>query len=258
MVDTISQRVDEQASHVLYNGTVYLDFDPVKHVYKINGQYANGVTTALGIISKPFLIPWAANEAAKYVKANLVPGKALDEVQIQQLVEGAKSAHRSNRDGAADMGTYVHNWIEAFVRGENPAEPINPKLKRVTDKFLEWWKVSDIEVIEPELVLCSPTLMLAGTADLICNMGGKLTIVDWKTGSGIYSDMFLQLAAYAMMYEEEHPDQKVEQLCIVNASIKNMFQTDTRDNLPLFKNAYLQALDLFKSTKEVETVFKNK
>lgn len=252
---SVSQRVDSQESHLLYNGTVHLDFDPVKHVYKINGTYANGVTTALGIINKPFLIQWAAKMAADHVKATIVPGQALDEVQIQQLVDGAKNAHRKTRDGAADMGTYIHNYIEAFVRGEEPGKPINPKLLRVVDKFHDWWDENDIEIITPEQVLCSPTHMLAGTADLTCKLNGKLTILDWKTGSGIYPEMFLQLAAYAMMYEEEH-GVHIEQIGVVNASIKNMFQVDIRPNDSFYKQMYLEALQLYKSSKQLEEMFK--
>lgn len=256
MPTQVSQRVDSRESHVLYDGKVHLDFDPVKHVYKINGEYANGVTTALGIIAKPFLIPWAAKQAADYVKENITPGVALDEVQIQALVDGAKNAHRRTKDSAADMGTFIHNYIEAFVRGEEPEAPINPKLRKVVDKFHEWWDETKPEVLKPERMLCSPTHMLAGTADLVCKIDGKLTIVDWKTGSGIYPEMFLQLAAYAMMLEEEYPDQKVEQLYIVNASIKNMFQTECRTEISFFQEVYLQALSLYKSNKQVEQLFK--
>ena len=255
-MSTVSQRVDEQESTLHYDGTVHLDFDPVAHKYFINGEIANGVTTALGIISKPYLIPWAARMAGDYIKSEVVPGESLDELQIQELVDGAKNAHRKNRDGAADAGTYIHNWIEEFVAtGKKPEMPIAPKLASVINSFLRWWESTNIEVIKPEIKLCSPTLMLAGTADLLCRVDGKLTVMDWKTGSGIYADMFLQLAAYALMYEEEF-DEKVEQVYIVNASIKNMFQTDVRDNMDFFKKTYLQALDLYKSNKELEKLIK--
>lgn len=253
---SVNQRIDTLESHILYNGTVRLDFDPVKHRYKINGEYANGVTTALSVIAKPQLIWWAAGEAANHFKANLVPGQALDELQIQSLCEEARKAHNKKRDKAADAGTYVHNWIEDFVNGENPAMPINADLKRVINDFLEWWEKSDIEVISSEQVFCSPTRMLAGTADLVCKVDGKLTIMDWKTGSGIYPEMFMQMAAYALMWEEEHPDQPIERLHVVNASLKNMFQDQYREDIQLFKDAYLEALALYKSVKHIESTFK--
>lgn len=256
MNTTVSQRVDEQTSHILYKGKVHLDFDPVKHLYKINGERAFGVTTALGIIDKSFLKFWAVNKAVEYVKANIVPGQPLDELEIQSILQGAKDAHKTYAGSAADMGTYVHNWIEEFVKGENPELPTNPKLLKTINDFKEWWDKTDVEVLHAERMLCSPTHMLAGTPDLICRVDGKLTIMDWKTGGGIYPDMFLQMAAYAMMLEEEYPDQKVEQLYVVNASIRNMFQTEVRTEVEFFKEMYLQALTLYKSNKELEEMFK--
>lgn len=255
-MNSVSQRVDTLQSHTLYNGTVRLDFDPVKHRYKINGEYAYGVTTALSVIAKPQLIWWAATMAADHVKANLVPGVGLDELEIQELCDGARKAHNRKKDKAADAGTYIHNYIEDFVNGKNPSRPINPQLNRVIDDFMQWWEKTNIEVISAEQVFCSPTLKLAGTADLVCKVDGKLTIMDWKTGSGIYPEMFLQLAAYAIMWEEEHPDQPIEQLYIVNASVKNMFQTDKSDQLEFFKKGYRQALELYRTTKELEEMFK--
>lgn len=253
---SVSQRVDEQFSSLRFNGTVRLDFDPVKHRYKINGKYAHGVTTALGIIDKPQLIYWAAGEAAKYVKEHIRPGLALDEIQIQQLVDGARKAHTKRRDDAADMGTYIHNWIEAFVKGEKPEMPVNPRLRKVIEDFVRFWEEVKPEVLSAERMLCSPTHMLAGTPDLVCRVDGKLTIMDWKTGSGIYPNYFLQLAAYAMMLEEEYPDQQVEQLYIVNPSVKNVFQTECRNEVEIFKQTYLKAYELYKAHKEVEGLFK--
>lgn len=252
---TVSQRVDEQTSHLLYGGKVHLDFDPVKHIYKINGKTANGVTTAKDIIAKPFLLFWAVNKACEYVKANITPGVALDELDIQKLLQGAKTAHKDFAGSAADMGTYVHNWIEEFVNGENPDMPTNERLQRVINDFLEWWNNTNVEVIHAERMLCSPKYMLAGTPDLVCKVDGKMTIMDWKTGSGIYPDMFLQLAAYALMWEEEFPDQPIEQLYIVNASVRNMFQTDVRTEVDFFKKMYLEALALYKSNKELDALF---
>lgn len=137
-----------------------------------------------------------------------------------------------------------------------PAMPINADLRRVIEDFITWYESQNIEPISPEQVFCSPTHMLAGTADLVCKVDGKLTIMDWKTGSGIYPEMFMQMAAYALMWEEEHPDQPIERLHVVNASLKNMFQDQYREDVQTFKDAYLKALALYKSVKQIEATFK--
>lgn len=253
----VSQKVSQQESHLLYNGTVHLDFDPIKHVYKINGVYASGVTTALSVVAKPQLVYWAANEAANYVKSKLRPGKALDELEINDLIAEARKAHLKKRDTAADAGTLIHDWIEAFVKGENPDMLINENLTRVINDFKKFWEEKKPKVLHVEKMLCSPTRMLAGRVDLICEIDGKLTILDWKTGSGIYPNMFPQMGAYALMFEEEYPDMKVEQLCIVNASVKNMFQYQTITEVDLMKDTYIKVLDLYKANKEVEAVCTN-
>lgn len=252
---TVSQRIDKQESHTLYDGTVKLDFDPVKHRYYINGDYAYGVTTALGIIAKPQLIPWAARMAGEYVKENLVPGVALDEIEIQKLVKEATSAHRNRKEGAADAGTYVHNWIEDYVNGKNPDMPVSPVIQGVIKDFLQWHDRVRPEVVYAERMLCSPTHKLAGTPDLIARVDGKLTIMDWKTGSGIYPEMFLQMAAYALMYEEEFGE-KIEALHVVNASISNMFKDRVETDVTRYQEAYLDALKLYKVMKEIEGNFR--
>lgn len=252
---TVSQRVDKLESHTLFNGTVRLDFDPVKHRYYIDGKYANGVTTVLGILNKPALVGWAARMAAEHIKANIVPGEPLDEIQIQQLVKGAQEAHRNTRDSAADGGTYVHNWIEDFMRGNNPQMPVSPVLKRVIEDFLKWHDRVRPEVVEIERMMCSPTHGLAGTPDLIARVDGKLTIMDWKTGSGIYPEMFLQLAAYAVMYEEEF-NEPIEALHVVNASLKNVFRDRAETDVEKYKTAFLQTLNLYRSVKAIEEAFK--
>lgn len=251
---TVSQRVDSLDSHKLFDGTVRLDFDPVKHRYYIDGEFAYGVTTALGIIAKPQLINWAARMAADHIKENIVPGKPLDEIDIQKLVDGAKKAHTQRKEGAADMGTYVHNWIEDYVNGQNPELPVNPTLRGVLNDFIEWHNRVRPEVIYAERMMCSPTHKLAGTPDLICRVDGELTIMDWKTGSGIYPEMFMQMAAYAMMYEEEFGE-KVKRLHVVNASIKNMFKDRVETDVDKYQEAYLQAFKLYKQVKAIEREF---
>jgi len=49
---------------------VILEFNPKKHWYSIDGEYVPACTTILNNIAKPALIPWAANEGAKFYVQN--------------------------------------------------------------------------------------------------------------------------------------------------------------------------------------------
>lgn len=101
-----------------YNNSVILEFDPQKHAYLLNGEKVNGVTTVLQRLSKPALVYWAAKKAAEHMESTLIPGQALDEMQIKQLAKDSIWAHRNAKDGAADMGTWIHSYLEQFIQAE--------------------------------------------------------------------------------------------------------------------------------------------
>lgn len=238
-----------------YNGTVTLQFDPQKHYYLIDGELAFGVTNVLQILAKPALLPWVAKCTAEFWEQNIKPGEPLDEVQIQRLVRESKVAHRNRKDAAADMGTYVHDWIEKYVTGDQPTPPQNAQLAKAVRAFVKWYESTSIEPLASEQKLCSPTLKLAGTVDFIGKIDGKLTIVDWKTGSGIYPEMFLQMGAYVLMYEEEFGE-KVEQVGVVNCSVKAPFKTQFTTDVAKLKRMYKQVLTLAKELRQLEEELK--
>lgn len=237
----------------LYDGTVELGFDPLKHVYTANDEQVAGVTTALSIINKPALIPWAVKETVEHIRNNLVPGEGLDELQINALLHEAKNARFKKSDGAKDAGTMIHNWIEDYLKGEEPELPVNETLNRAIKGFLKFWKqIEDkTEIVHIERPLCSMKYKYAGTPDLIARIDGKLTIVDWKSGSGIYPEHFVQMGGYAVAYEEEFKEE-INQLVVANCSVKAKFGVKAEDNVELMKNTYLRALGLFKAMKELE------
>lgn len=242
-------------SSLHYNGTVELLFDPAKHYYTINGEKARGVTTVLQRLNKPALVYWSASMAAKHIEATLQPGQSLDEMEIKRLAKDALWAHRNTKDDAAELGTFVHQWIQDYVEGKSPNDPINPKLLKAITAFKDWYKNLNITDMQCEKKLCSPTLGLAGTVDLICKLDGKLTIIDWKSGSGIYPEYLYQMGAYSAMYEEEFGE-KVEQIGVVNCSVKTSFSTYFTDSVDQMKSIYRDILELDSKLTKVEMEMK--
>lgn len=240
-----------------YGGLVTLGFDPVKHAYTLNGEKVQGVTTVLSLLAKPALIVWAAKMAAEYIETTLEAGVAYDEVQIKEFAKNAQWAHRSKKDSAADAGTMVHEWIQAYVEGKNPKMPVHEGMQKAIKAFLDWWIKQDVKVIQAEAKLCSPTLKLAGTADLVCMLNGKLTIIDWKTGSGIYPEYLLQMGAYAEMYEEEF-DKRVEQVVVINCSVKTTFGKVMTTKVPQLKRTYKTLLKLQGEMQKVAKITEGK
>lgn len=196
--------------HVMYGGDVTIDFNEAKHAYSCEGTFIPGTTTILNILNKPALMPWVAKMCGEWVFDNW-EAFTDPEPDIVALVKEMKGHYRKKTEAAADIGTIAHNWIERFIKGSNEEYPDGPAGQSV-DAFMEWWQAHKIEVLHSEKVLFSRTHWYAGTVDLIAMVDGVLTLADFKTSSGIYPEMALQLSAYSLAYNEEYnefPDQRL-------------------------------------------------
>lgn len=192
----------------LYGGKVILEFDESKHIYSVDGKQVYGVTNITGVLDKPALLYWGVNQAVDFIEANLRPGVALDEVQIKNLLEGARMAHRQVKDKAADIGTLIHDFISNYLRAligkKTPVrKPVNTEMKNAVDGFFKWAKENSLKVIRNEQKVLSKKWKYAGTLDLEGIVSGKRTIIDLKTGNALYPESFLQASAYLKAREEE-------------------------------------------------------
>ena len=173
------------------------------------GEVAPGVTSVVGMLPKPFLAPWAAKVTAQaavddfgIVAAFLQAGKPED------AVSHLKRAQYKNRDEAGDIGTVIHELVEARMSGERPkVHPQYAPFMRGVDEFLDQYQP---EVLHLERTVWSRTSVYSGTFDWILKIGDEVVLGDTKTTrSGVHADVALQLSAYryadgmVMMEEDE-------------------------------------------------------
>jgi hypothetical protein len=90
--------------------------------------------------------------------------------------------------------------IDRIIQGLEPEVP--PELEAVVNNFMAWRAASGMDIRLTEAMLYSVKYRYAGSADAIAYRDGKLTVLDWKTGNGIYPEYGLQVAAYAKALEE--------------------------------------------------------
>ena len=139
------------------------------------GEKVPGVTTVLGIVSKPYLIPWA----------NKLGLEGVNLAEYNKEVSG--------------IGSLTHAYIEGFLKHEevddsNVADSIKEGAKICFDKFNKWYELHDVEVFEIELSLSGERY--GGTIDAILQIDGALFLMDWKTSKDIYPEYWVQLSAY--------------------------------------------------------------
>lgn len=120
--------------------------------------------------------------------------------------------HRDVAQKEADAGTIAHEMIECEIQGrpikemdgfKGLVEQYN-KAETCYLNFLEWKEQVKFKPIHTEIHLVSEQYQYGATPDCIAEINGKLSLFDWKTSSGTYPDMLIQLAAYKEAWEENH------------------------------------------------------
>ena len=110
---------------------------------------------------------------------------------------------------AAEEGTAVHELIEEYFEGKemkylndkgNPK--FNPNIWKMFLKFVDFWETYKPTLVETETHLFSDKLKIAGTVDLVCEIGDERWIIDFKTSNHMQTTYELQGAVYAQCYEE--------------------------------------------------------
>lgn len=105
---------------------------------------------------------------------------------------------------ASKRGTAIHSLCEDYLLGnELNVNPFDHEMFTSLKPHLD--KIDNIHCLETQLY--SHHLQVAGTVDVICEFGGDLTVLDFKTSSRVKThhdihDYFMQCAAYSFMFWE--------------------------------------------------------
>lgn len=214
--------------------------------YLADGTRVPSVTTILGIVAKPALIKWANNlglqgiDSTKYV------------------------------DALAKVGSLAHAMILADLRGDRPADAADGYDAATVDlaencliSFYNWKKDKTIVPILLETPLVSEIHHFGGTADFFGLVNGHSTIIDFKTGKGIWPEHFIQLAAYRWLimeaadkYAAEYGLIDISEYTILNIprAETEAFDAKTRTDLSDQWQYFLHARAMYELGKKIDKV----
>jgi len=189
----------------LYKGTVTLEFqENPYHRFYANGKPTLSVTAGTGMIDKSGpLMYWAVNMAIEKITELWDHRKEYSIADKMDIIEKGKKAHRVFVKKAGEIGEQAHKWAEAYVKGEDPQMPKDPKVLNAVTAFLKWVKGTNVKFIKTEAMVYSKKHKYAGLLDLEAKIDGQYAIVDYKTSKGVYNEMRYQRAAYQAAREEE-------------------------------------------------------
>lgn len=185
--------------------------------YPVNGKEFVSVTTLLQAINKPALVSWAAKEertmtiaasADLYEDIHGTPKMSRPTyVATLDARIGKVRAHQKELAKAGEIGSQVHALIEWNLRrllGQKvgPEPKIGDKAMWAFMAYEDWAKSVSLKPILIEQMVFSLEHEYAGTLDLLAEVNGVLTVVDWKTGKAVYWEAHLQSVAYQVALAE--------------------------------------------------------
>lgn len=143
-----------------------LSFDEKGHIYRLNGLTIPSVTTLMKPLSDDFY---------RTISADVL-------------------------ERAACRGTAIHNAIENFT--EFGVRDISGQYAGYFQSFLDWWELRKPVPLAMERKVYHKILRYAGTADLICVIGGRVTLVDYKSSAQVNEKLCaVQLEGYDRAFE---------------------------------------------------------
>lgn len=150
------------------------------------------VTNILSVCDKPALKGWAAEQAI----LSLYDSGAIP-LDVDTALQVHKYAFSRTAKRRADVGTKAHTIAEALTSDLPLPSHLSDEDAAYADAFLAWW--SDHEVIPLHTEATVYGGFYAGTGDLIAEVDGPVTVVDYKT-RGERDDE--KLKRYGVLYDE--------------------------------------------------------
>jgi ATP-dependent exoDNAse (exonuclease V) beta subunit len=145
------------------------------------------------------LVLKVSNELYQDAPAEKMSPTAWQTTMLARL--GKTKAHTREMAKASEIGTQAHALIEWTLRAEmmqdaGPSPKISDKAMWAFSSFEKWRKSVHLKPIFIESVVWNTQYGYAGTMDLLAEVNGVVTVLDWKTGKAVYPEAFLQNVAY--------------------------------------------------------------
>lgn len=190
-----------------------------------NNEEVPSVTTVIGILNKPAIAGWANHLGFKRQKYDDVLNHAANfGTEIHGYIENLlhDRVNDYNKSSKADIDSVyrtIHNFITFCNEDDRRPRPIFTEKQLSSDKF-------------------------GGTVDFYGTYQGKKSIIDFKTSKKFRFTMFLQLALYTVLVEEQ--GYEVEQVGIIIANDNTcMSKFISREEIDKYIEVSLKLVEFF-------------
>jgi hypothetical protein len=158
--------------------------------------------------------------------------------------------YREYKNETAAIGTLVHEMIMADLKNEkySTEEYTKTQIDQAENSFLsylEWKKKYQIEPIFVEQPLVSENYMFGGTPDFFGRVNNVFTVIDFKSGEGLYEEYWYQLAGYGILLEELGYKPEKYMLVRIGRTEDEAFQEQIKTDLFWQRKIFFSLLDIY-------------
>lgn len=197
-------------------------FDNKNHIHTYCDKPLLGTSTVIGVLAKP-LTWWASGLACakfgwinkgnatkgwtkkedrlKKAEESLISIKGLEVEAYLELLDEAYKAHSVKLTDTADIGTFLHEECERFVK-----DRMNGKVGEYPEKiqpFIDWTNQNIKRFLWSELYCYSNILWVGGISDVGVELNdGQYGVLDFKSSKDSYDSQFIQCAGYDIEISE--------------------------------------------------------
>lgn len=196
--------------------------------YNEDGVKVPSVTTITKMLNIPELPKWA-NQLGKY-----------------------KIDYNEYMARVAKKGTELHAAIESYwCSGDTNVADID--VRRRFSAYLEWTKTNKVELIMMEMSLTCKSF--GGTFDFYGKVNDVLTLLDYKSARRPYQSMFIQLAGYMILLEENGYAVNQAGVLAIPATAKIIERYIPEVDMKEYKEIFKHALNIYYKRRKMNDIY---
>ena len=170
--------------------------------YLLDGEELDSVSSIVGTLEKPALYHWHEDWGARgAVQAERMGELAgVPEEDYVKRIKSLGLGATAKKEEGADRGTVIHEGMQSLANGVVPNPADVPGIARPwLQGAMAVWLALRPKMICAEEIVCHAELGYAGRPDLIADVDGAVTLLDYKTGKGrVFREAHFQTRLYAM------------------------------------------------------------
>ena len=159
-------------------------------------------------------------------------------------------------DDKASIGTLAHALITNKLLGKetDTSDYTKNQIDLAENSALSFWEWEKGHKLEPVIIeepLVSEEHKFGGTLDIYGELDGVFEIIDLKSGSGIYPEHLIQVAAYKLLLKEKKLDVKAIRILNIPRTEDEQFQEKKLIRTDVHEKIFLNCLSNYYLKKQM-------